>query len=562
MARARRRTTLVSGFLVALLAGCGSASSPSVSAGASAPRPSSATESFGPANVQRAIDDLASLGIETRVRPSDTAPLSTPTGDRSLVRLLRLQVRNLALEQAGGGGTRGADLDALSAAAGGGPVSTLVAGWLASARTPAATWAASLRREAPGDPKANVVPTLALVAFLADASGNRKASGPPPEAVSVMFRGAGGATFDGAAGQAASSDLCADVSAYLSATLSSIVDSTAEPPAWLKQVIDQYAPQYKNNPGLLRRTIGAIALLTYATSLARPWTVSLVPAPAAVAYGVEGQDPVTGDVNLTVLSGADVFATDVADCASLANAQLASIPVKDSLVVWDASGLGAHATEAQADPKVDENGAASLTYTTATESKDTAQNGDPVTTQVWVSGWVNRAEMAPLAAVVKSILLGDAAGSPAGATAKALYQAMEPTLNTVMRPSGFALIDVTYHTPKASPSPSQVEADLTGNWNGTWAINGYPNTGDFTMKLVQSGSSFSGTVVSSNTDCPTGTVNGTVAGSNVTFGWVLSAVPVQFTGAISSTSMSGTWSAVSCSNGISLTGIWQATKQK
>jgi len=32
---------------------------------------------------------------------------------------------------------------------------------------------------------------------------------------------------------------------------------------------------------------------------------------------------------------------------------------------------------------------------------------------------------------------------------------MESTLNTVMRPSGFALIDVTYHTPKASPSPSE-----------------------------------------------------------------------------------------------------------
>jgi hypothetical protein len=136
------------------------------------------------------------------------------------------------------------------------------------------------------------------------------------------------------------------------------------------------------------------------------------------------------------------------------------------------------------------------------------------------------------------------------------------TMNTVMRPSGLALIDVTYHTPKASPRPSQVEAGLTGTWNGTWAINGYGNTGEFTMKLVQSGSSFSGNVVSTNTDCPTGTVNGTVAGSSVSFGWALSAVPVQFTGAIASTSMSGTWSAVSCSNAISLTGTWQATKQK
>ncbi len=32
---------------------------------------------------------------------------------------------------------------------------------------------------------------------------------------------------------------------------------------------------------------------------------------------------------------------------------------------------------------------------------------------------------------------------------------MEPTLNMVMRPSGFALLDVMYHTPNASPSPSE-----------------------------------------------------------------------------------------------------------
>ena len=84
-----------------------------------------------------------------------------------------------------------------------------------------------------------------------------------------------------------------------------------------------------------------VALLAYATSLARPWTVSLVPDPAAVAYGIEGQDPVGGGVDLTVLSGADVFADDVADCASLADAQLASVPVEGSTVVWDASGLDA-----------------------------------------------------------------------------------------------------------------------------------------------------------------------------------------------------------------------------
>ncbi len=123
-----------------------------------------------------------------------------------------------------------------------------------------------------------------------------------------------------------------------------------------------------------------------------------------------------------------------------------------------------------------------MSYEMTTESQEDAQNGDPVSTQMSVNAWVDRAEMAQLAAVVKSILLGDAAGSPAGGTVKALYQAMEPTLNIVMRPSGFAVIDVTYHQPAASPSPSQAESDVTGTWDGGWVMNGYPDTGDFTME--------------------------------------------------------------------------------
>ena len=464
---------------------------------------------------------------------------------------------------------RGADLDALSAAAGGGPVSALVAGWATSAPTPAARWAASLLRPALADPTAAVFPTLALVAFVADATGaTPPTSNRPAGAVLALFGGSR------AAGQgkpeiltvASSSDFCAAVSAYLSAALNGIVDSTADPPAWIKQLIDQFAPKYKNDPGLLHRTIGAIALLTYATSLARPWTVSLVPDPQAVAYGIEGSDPVEGEVQLTVLSGKDVFGDDVADCASLANAQLASVPVEGSSVIWDASGLGVHAREATAEPKVDENGGAGLAYQTTTESKDDAANGDPATAQMSVNAWVDRAEMAPLAAVVKSILLGDAAGTPAGSTAKALYLAMEPTLNTVMRPSGFALIDVTYHTPKAAPAPSPNAAEsLTGSWVGTWVIDPpYPDVaGSFSMELVQTGGSFSGTVDITNTDCSNGTVSGTVAGTSVTFGWVLTPQPVHFSGTVKGPSMSGIWASISCNGqAISLTGTWEARKQK
>ena len=131
-----------------------------------------------------------------------------------------------------------------------------------------------------------------------------------------------------------------------------------------------------------------------------------------------------------------------------------------------------------------------------------------------------------------------------------------------MRPSAFASIDVTYHTSAASPSPSQTEGDVTGTWDGTWVIDGYGNTGAFTMDLVQTGGSFSGTVAITNTDCSNGSVEGNLDGSKVTFGWVLTPQPVQFSGVLNGNSMSGTWSANACSDAtLPLTGTWQATKQ-
>ena len=546
----RALTFVVVAILVAACEGSPSSQfptqSPAGATEATSPNQDLGTAAFTTADVQRAVDELASVGIETRVRPSDVAPITAVIGDRSAVRLLRHQVRNLALERSSRGGTTGADLDAVSAAAGGGPISELLAQWAASGATPAAAFAASfLPGNASEDPTAAVFPTIALLAFVADVEA-----------------GTGGASSRASIRLAVSTGYCADVSTYLSEALGDIIDANADPPAWLQGLIDQYAPLYANDPALLRKTIGAVALLSYATSLARPWTVSLVTDPAAVAYGIEGQDPVEGGVDLTVLSGADVFGDDVADCSSLADAQLASVPVEGSTVIWDATGLDGHASQASATATVDNLGTAGMSYEVTTESQEDAQNGDPVSGQMSVSAWVDRAEMAQLAGVVKAILLGDAAGSPAGATVQALYQAMESTLNTVMRPGGFALIDVTYHRPTASPSPSHEESGLSGTWDGTWAIDGYDTVGGFTMELVQSGDSFSGPVDITNTDCSNGTVEGIIDGPSISFGWVLTPQPVQFTGTLSGASMSGTWSAIACSDStISLTGTWEATKR-
>ena len=114
----------------------------------------------------------------------------------------------------------GADLDALTAAAGGGPISALLAGWAASGHDPGSHLG---RLAPPGDPSADptaaVFPTLALLAFVADADARRRQRQLP----------------DHPSGWPVSSGFCADVSTYLSAALGDIVDTDADPPAWLRR---------------------------------------------------------------------------------------------------------------------------------------------------------------------------------------------------------------------------------------------------------------------------------------------------------------------------------------
>ena len=319
-----------------------------------------------------------------------------------------------------------------------------------------------------------------------------------------------------------------------------------------------YAPQFKDDPDRFRRAVGAIALMTYATSLGRPWTLSLVADPLVIAYRVEGADPVEGEVDLGVWRGADVYDDETAACADLADAQLASSPVEGSQLIWDTGAMAPHAIPTSADASVDEDSSASFSYETATESKEAAQKGALVTAQVSVGVTLVRSEIERLNTVVRGILLGDAAGSPIGSTAKALYAAMAPKLDAVAYPKASTTIEVTYHTPPASPSPKPTQGRIAGTWNGTWAGVTYPTTaGAFTVVFAQSGNQLTGSITISGTPCLTGgSISGTVSGDVIAFGAVQGEVTVLYDGAISGDTMAGTWST-DCGNAV---GTWQAVR--
>ena len=128
---------------------------------------------------------------------------------------LQFQVRNIALELSTGAGITGEDLDAATTAGGGAAITPLLVGWLQSAGTPAADLARSaMEGQALAEPKAVVFPTLALAAFLADATriGATTSAGAVAEAQFTLL----GASTGG--------DFCSQVSAYLDQTLRDVLD--------------------------------------------------------------------------------------------------------------------------------------------------------------------------------------------------------------------------------------------------------------------------------------------------------------------------------------------------
>jgi hypothetical protein len=117
--------------------------------------------------------------------------------------------------------------------------------------------------------------------------------------------------------------------------------------------------------------------------------------------------------------------------------------------------------------------------------------------------------------------------------------------------------------PESIPLPPPATGDVTGTWDGSWQIDPpYETvTGGFVLEIVQSGDSFTGPIELTNTDCPNGTVTGTVQGSNISFGWLESSEGIEFVGTTDGRTMSGTWSSMSCSGNVAITGTWEATKR-
>lgn len=128
-------------------------------------------------------------------------------------------------------------------------------------------------------------------------------------------------------------------------------------------------------------------------------------------------------------------------------------------------------------------------------------------------------------------------------------------------PTGTGHVATSPPVVATSPTPSQSGAAgaIQGPWDGTWTSTSSPgSSGTFHIDFTQSGDQLNGSITITNTPCiTTGTITGVLTGSQITFGAVKGGQTIAYTGMVSGTSMSGTYAAPQCGNGI---GKWDATK--
>ncbi len=110
--------------------------------------------------------------------------------------------------------------------------------------------------------------------------------------------------------------------------------------------------------------------------------------------------------------------------------------------------------------------------------------------------------------------------------------------------------------PAAATSLAPAGVDLSGSWSGQYS--GTPYSGTFTLTWTQTGSSLSGDIKVSDPAAKDYQITGTVTGSSIQFGAVGA---VSYTGTVSGSSMSGSWSIPNPNGGSLGGGSWSASKQ-
>lgn len=484
-----RSTTLAALLaLLLVLTGCSSGTKP---------HPAGARAAGPTMTAARLTDLFAGAGIGTYADARSTTPAKAVTG-AGRERLLQWQVETMTRQLRAERGYRGTDLDAL--VGGPVPISVVLAAYVKAGDTAGAKAARTLMGDQDFDHLATqlVYPDAVLALFVSDVAGPAAASAPASATTSPAVFSRAGAGQGAPAVAPMAGGICTQLQDFLSGTLDSIVQALqidaqegiggVLASIW-NTVISIAASAAKlvvqalTAPVLtaIRAAATVLAVLSSASSLLDPWTITTTADPDPVHFGI-GSTGNTVTVTSKVASAIDFsWPEDVKDCASAANITLPDPgSAKDSPVTWKVQADPGVATVADQDATVGADGTATLHLTTGTETQDDHDHGDFVASPVAVSTDLKRTQINQLLDLVHALLLDALPGPVQGIVAELLgplKSATQEKLQELLMVSGpVTPLTVNHHTPGATPTPASPSASdcpavgtaviPDGSWSG------------------------------------------------------------------------------------------------
>ncbi|CAN5758616.1 hypothetical protein BH23CHL8_BH23CHL8_07810 [soil metagenome] len=445
------------------------------------------TPEFGPDARLATAQALASVGVAV-VEQETLEPLVPVAGTPSPLRFLDWQVHALALEVWAGGGVSGADLDAATPVPDDAPLaSSIVAGWLAAADTPAGRLGRALMAgQDVSEPTALVIPSMVLALVTADIAADRPAERAIATGRTSPSSGAGYLAGSVLVAQAGGG-ICTSAQRFIDDVIGTVFEALhATPPrqgvgrvvvsiwnwlvdqgqAFVRGLVDQLTAPVINT---IRLVAGTLATIAHVVAALVPYSVVVVAAPVAQIEIPPDPGPAVEGTFYVIVSAGDLpdWPEVLADCAQASGVTLPSFSPAGNPIVWGAlqGGQGLLFQDG-ADAVLDERGAGTLRFHTTTEPPDVAQ-GDRHAREVTLEARIRRRDVEEQRARLSEDLFGRVPGIVrpfVSAALKPLVDGLLERVTGLLEARGRGSLTVIYHTPRATPEPSPTATPPGAVW--------------------------------------------------------------------------------------------------
>jgi hypothetical protein len=498
---ARKHVSTLAALLAAgialclLLTSCGSTVPP----GANPPAAPAGT------GTSMTADDLVKVFANAGVGTFTTATARTPeqpvaaAGPSSL---LRWQVENMARQLNTGRGFVGTDLDDL--VGGKVPISVVLAAYLSLAPTSSAKAAREIMGDQDWAHQAThlVYPEAVITLFVNDLARDA-ASGSTAKPAAFVNAG-----FHAVPAVAMRAESCSQLTSMLSGTLDKIInnlqiEATTGVAGVLAVIWNTAITIAVSAAGtvlgaltapvvsIIRGAITVLAVLSSASSLLDPWTLTTTASPNPASFGILPAAGTKVVVTTKVNTAADFqWPGDLKNCAQTITGVELPDPdsTKDSPITWDKADDESLTIDVDEDAKVNETGTATKSFLTGAESAEDAEKGPQLVAVVSVRSNVTRTAIDKLGTLLTGLLLDQLPGPAAGIAAQLLgplKSTVQTKLEKLTSVEGHAVnVFVIHHGPapkKADDDPPPAAEGCVpgdgpkqipdGTWSGPISLN-------------------------------------------------------------------------------------------